>query len=69
MTRNPAKLTGPNRRPAPRGVRPFARDELEAIAVELSPMYQPIPPSPPPQACDRRSGRRWSAATSTVRAG
>jgi integrase len=43
MTRNPAKLTGPNRRPAPRGVRPFARDELEAIAVELSPMYQPIP--------------------------
>jgi hypothetical protein len=43
MTRNPGKLAGPNRRPAPRGVRPFARHELEAIAVELSPMYQPIP--------------------------
>jgi integrase len=43
MTRNPAKLAGRNRQPAPRGVRTFSRVELDAIAAELSPMYAPLP--------------------------
>src|SRR5215216_2568061 len=43
MSANPAKLAGPNRRPAPRAVRAFTVEEIEAIAVELSPMYQPLP--------------------------
>lgn len=43
MTKNPAKLAGRNRQPAPRSVRVFTRDELDAIALELSPMYVPLP--------------------------
>lgn len=43
MTRNPAKLAGRNRQPAPRIVRAFTRDEVDAIATELSPMYAPLP--------------------------
>jgi integrase len=43
ITRNPAKLAGPNRQPAPRIVRAFTVVELEAIAAELSPMYRPLP--------------------------
>jgi integrase len=43
MERNPAKLAGRNRQPAPRPVRAFTATEIEAIAVELSPMYQPLP--------------------------
>jgi integrase len=43
MTRNPAKLAGRNRQPAPRSVRAFARLELDAISVELSAMYAPVP--------------------------
>lgn len=43
ISRNPAKLAGRNRQPAPRSVRAFARAELEVIAVELSPMYAPLP--------------------------
>lgn len=43
MTRNPAALAGRNRQPAPRGVRAFARHELEAIAAELGPAYAPLP--------------------------
>lgn len=43
MCRNPAKLAGRNRQPSPRTVRAFTRDELAAIALELSPRYQPLP--------------------------
>ena len=43
MSKNPAKLAGRNRQLAPRGVRAFTRDELDAIAAELSPRYQPLP--------------------------
>lgn len=35
MTRNPAKLAGPNPMPAPRAVRVFTTKELDAIAGEL----------------------------------
>ena len=41
---NPAKLAGANRQPSPRGVRAFARGELDAIAAELHPVYAPLPP-------------------------
>jgi integrase len=43
MTRNPAKLAGPNRQPAPRAVRPFTRAEVDALVAELRPMYRPLP--------------------------
>lgn len=43
MTRNPAKLAGRNRKPPPRPVRAFTRAELDALAAELGPAYQPLP--------------------------
>lgn len=43
MTRNPAKLAGRNPQPSPRKVRVYSRDELEAIALELSPAYAQLP--------------------------
>ena len=43
MSRNPAKLAGKNPQPPPRPVRAYTYAELEALAVELSPMYQPLP--------------------------
>lgn len=43
MPRNPAKLAGRNRQPSPRPVRAFTRAEVEAVAVELSAMYRPLP--------------------------
>ncbi len=43
MTRNPAKLAGKNRQPSPRTVRAYTTGELEAIAAELSPSYEPLP--------------------------
>jgi site-specific recombinase XerD len=43
MERNPAKLAGRNRQPAPRAVRAFSREELEAISAELPPEWAPLP--------------------------
>jgi integrase len=43
IDRNPAKLAGPNRLPAPRPVRAFTRAEIDAIATELRPTYRPLP--------------------------
>jgi integrase len=43
IQRNPAKLAGRNRQPAPRLVRVFSFDELEGIAAELSAIYRPMP--------------------------
>lgn len=43
IQRNPAKLAGPNRQPAPRTVRAFTVDELDAISEELSAIYRPLP--------------------------
>lgn len=43
MTKNPAKLAGRNRQPAPRRVRAFTRAEVEAVAAELSALYAPLP--------------------------
>jgi integrase len=43
MTRNPALLAGPNPQPPPRTVRTFTLAEVDAIAAELSPRYQPLP--------------------------
>ena len=43
MDRNPAKLAGPNRQPPPRPVRAFTREEVEAIAAELSPRCRRLP--------------------------
>jgi integrase len=43
MSKNPAKRVGPNRQPPPLPVRAFTLEELEAISVELSPMYAQLP--------------------------
>jgi len=43
LSTNPALMAGRNRQPSPRTVRVFARDELDAIAAELHPAYQPLP--------------------------
>jgi integrase len=43
LSRNPARLAGPNRQPPPRAVRTFTRDELDAIAAELAPAFRPLP--------------------------
>jgi integrase len=43
IERNPAVAAGSNPQPAPRGVRAFSRDELEAITAELSPAYRTLP--------------------------
>lgn len=43
MKRNPAKQAGRNPKPPPRAVRAFTRAELDAIALELAPMYAPLP--------------------------
>ncbi len=43
IARNPAKLAGRNPKPRPRAVRAFSRDELDAIALELSASYRALP--------------------------
>ncbi len=43
MSRNPAKLAGRNPKPAPRTIRAFSFDELDAIAAELPMMYRALP--------------------------
>jgi integrase len=43
MGRNPAKLAGRNCQPSPRTVRTYSSNEVEAISVELSAMYRPVP--------------------------
>jgi integrase len=43
IARNPAKLAGRNPKPPPRQVRAYSVQEVEAIAAELSPIYQPLP--------------------------
>jgi integrase len=43
MARNPAKLAGRNPQPPPRPIRVFTMAELDAIAVELSDAYKPLP--------------------------
>lgn len=39
---NPARLAGRNRQPAPRAVRVFTTEEIDAIAAELQPAYRPL---------------------------
>jgi integrase len=43
MRTNPAKLAGRNPKPPVRTVRAYTRGEVDAIALELSPMYEPLP--------------------------
>jgi integrase len=43
IARNPAKLAGPNPKPPPRSVRAFSRAEIDAIAIEMSAIYRPLP--------------------------
>src|SRR5215211_2851948 len=43
MSRNPAKLAGPNRKPPARTVRAFTHAEIDAIGAELAPAYATLP--------------------------
>jgi len=43
ITRNPAKLAGPNSKPPPRPPRPYTLAELELIAAELPTQWEPLP--------------------------
>lgn len=43
IAENPAKAAGRNPQPPPRAVRPYTLAELQAIAAELSPEYEPLP--------------------------
>ena len=43
MSRNPAKLAGPNRKPPARTVRAFSHAEIDAIGVELPAAYATLP--------------------------
>lgn len=43
IDRNPAVLAGKNRQPAPRTIRAFTRDELDALSVEMSAAYRSLP--------------------------
>jgi integrase len=43
ISENPAKAAGRNPQTPPRAVRPYTFAELEAIAVELPPRYEPLP--------------------------
>ncbi len=40
---NPAKAAGPNPKTPRRTIRPYSRQELDAIAAELAPEYQALP--------------------------
>ncbi len=43
MNQNPATQAGRNPQPPPRPMRAFTNEEVEAISVELSAMYAPLP--------------------------
>jgi len=43
IDRNPAKLAGRNPQPPPRTVRAYTRTEIDAISLELSAIYEPLP--------------------------
>jgi integrase len=43
LDQNPAALAGRNPQPAPRPVQTYARAELEAIGLEMSPAYRTLP--------------------------
>lgn len=43
IARNPAKLAGRNRQPSPRVVRVYTLTELDTVALELAPQYEPLP--------------------------
>lgn len=41
MTRNPAKLAGPNPQPKAEEIHPFTQADIDAVAMELGPKYGP----------------------------
>jgi integrase len=42
MSQNPAKLAGPNPQPKNEEILPFTQAEVDALAVELGPVYSPL---------------------------
>jgi hypothetical protein len=64
---NPAVEAGRNPQPRFEELRPFTREQVDAIAEELGPVYGPLVIATE-TACGRTSGSRSSAGTSTERA-
>jgi len=70
ITKNPAKLSGRNPQPPPRGARIYTPVELRALVAELgTPVTVPQSRSPPLQGSGPLSGRSSSDVTSTGTAG
>lgn len=75
VSENPATQAGANPQPAPRAVRAFTTAEVEAISVELSPRYAPLPMFAAAtglrpeewQALERRDVDRTAGALNVVR--
>jgi hypothetical protein len=66
MNSNPAKLAGRNPKPPVRTVRAFTGAEVDAIALELSAIYRPMPALAAATGLRPKSGKRWSGAMSTA---
>ena len=66
LTRNPAIEAGRNPEPRSEELLPFTPDEVEALALELGPVFGPLVVFAPKRGCGRTSGPRPSAATSTA---
>jgi hypothetical protein len=64
MSRNPARLAGRNPEPPSRSIRAYTRAELDALAVELSKQYEPLPDfAAAPAALGTRSTRSRRGST------
>lgn len=64
MTKNPAKLAGPNPQPKAEEIDPFTQAEIDLVAEELGPSTAPPSCSRPRPECAPRSGSLSSSATS-----
>ena len=62
----PGRRRRPNPEPRAEELLPFTPDEIDALEVELGPVYGPLVVSPPRRGCARTSGSRSSGATSTA---
>ena len=68
LARNPAVDAGPQPPAAQRGAAPFTPDEVDALEVELGPVFGPLVVfCRRDRAAHERVGRHSSAATSTAR--
>ena len=68
ITRNPAVDTGRNPEPRAEELRPFSREQIDALAPELGSVYGPLVVFAAETGCAPTNGRPPSGATSTAAA-